>query len=89
MSISTAAATPTGSAATRFPLESRILLVADAFAAITSNRPYHPARTPEEALEELRACAGSQFDAAVVEALAAELETIATPSGPIAHATRS
>ena len=36
--------------------------------AMTSPRPYSPARTPEEALEELERCAGTQFDPAVVEA---------------------
>ena len=50
------------------PLGARIVAVADAFAAMTARRPYRPARTPDEAIEELRACAGSQFDADVVEA---------------------
>jgi diguanylate cyclase (GGDEF)-like protein/putative nucleotidyltransferase with HDIG domain len=79
---------PNGLSADEIPLESRILLVADAYAAITSNRPYHPARTPEEALDELRACAGTQFDPAVVDALAAELARSAAdqPIGPSAVA---
>jgi two-component system cell cycle response regulator len=50
------------------PLAARIVAVADAFAAMTVRRPYRPARTPDEAIDELRACAGSQFDPAVVEA---------------------
>ena len=41
-STSTAAATPTGSAATTIPLESRIILVADAYEAMTADRPYGP-----------------------------------------------
>jgi HD-GYP domain-containing protein (c-di-GMP phosphodiesterase class II) len=49
------------------PLGSRIVAVCDAFDAMTSGRPYAAARTPEEALGELRRCAGRQFDPAVVE----------------------
>ena len=60
-------------AAQEIPLGARIVAVADAFAAMTARRPYRPARTPDEAVEELRACAGSQFDAAVVEAFVTAL----------------
>ncbi len=49
------------------PLGSRIVAVADAFDAMTSERPYAARRTPQEALDELRKCSGSQFDPAVVE----------------------
>ena len=49
------------------PLGSRIVAVCDAFDAMTSPRPYAAARTAEEALDELRSCAGTQFDPAVVE----------------------
>ncbi|MGH2970130.1 MAG: HD domain-containing phosphohydrolase [Solirubrobacteraceae bacterium] len=49
------------------PLGSRIVAVADAFDAMTSERPYAAPRTPQEALDELRRCAGTQFDPAVVE----------------------
>ncbi len=49
------------------PLGSRIVAVCDAFDAMTTERPHAPSRTPQEALEELRACAGMQFDPAVVE----------------------
>jgi HD-GYP domain-containing protein (c-di-GMP phosphodiesterase class II) len=51
------------------PLAARIVLVADAFDAITSDRPYRPARDPRAALAELRANAGSQFCPVVVAAL--------------------
>jgi two-component system cell cycle response regulator len=57
------------------PLGARIVAVADAFAAMTAERPYRPARTPAAALAELRDCSGGQFDGAVVEAFAAALET--------------
>ncbi|NLC38655.1 MAG: HD-GYP domain-containing protein, partial [Clostridia bacterium] len=49
------------------PLESRILAVADAFDAMTMDRPYRRARTFEEALAEVKAGAGTQFDPKVVE----------------------
>jgi HD-GYP domain-containing protein (c-di-GMP phosphodiesterase class II) len=51
------------------PLEARILSVADAFEAMTSDRPYRDALTQDEALEELEGNAGTQFDADVVDAL--------------------
>jgi HD-GYP domain-containing protein (c-di-GMP phosphodiesterase class II) len=53
----------------QIPFESRIILVADAFEAMTSDRPYSPGIPVEDALDELRACAGTQFDPDVVEAL--------------------
>ena len=51
------------------PLEARIIAAADAYAAITADRPYSSARTPQEAAVELRRSAGSHLDPAVVEAL--------------------
>jgi diguanylate cyclase (GGDEF)-like protein len=62
---------PDGLAGEEIPLGARVVAVADAFAAMTASRPYRPARSPEEAIEELRACAGSQFDGRVVEAFSA------------------
>jgi putative two-component system response regulator len=50
------------------PMEARIVAVVDAFDAMTTNRAYRPARTPIEAVEELRRCAGTHFDASVVTA---------------------
>jgi putative nucleotidyltransferase with HDIG domain len=50
------------------PVLARVLSVADAFDAITSARSYRPARSTDEALEELMKCSGTQFDPAVVEA---------------------
>ena len=44
------------------PLEARVLCVADAFDAMTSQRAYRPPLTVEQALGELERCAGSQFD---------------------------
>jgi two-component system, cell cycle response regulator len=53
------------------PLGARIVAVADAFDAMTGRRPYSLPRAPEAAIEELRRCAGTQFDPAVVEAFVA------------------
>ena len=58
------------------PLLARIVHVADAFDAMTSARAYRPARGAAEALRELWRCAGSQFDAEVVQALAATMPAI-------------
>ncbi|MEA2468912.1 MAG: hypothetical protein QOJ57_3038, partial [Thermoleophilaceae bacterium] len=52
------------------PLQSRILLVADAFDAMTSARPYGDPLTPEQALGELERASGRQFDPRCVDALA-------------------
>ena len=61
---------PAGIRGDEIPLGSRVLLVAAAFDAMTSERPYGVALSAESALEELRAGAGRQFDARCVEALA-------------------
>ena len=54
---------------TAIPLGARIIAVVDAFDAIVTDRPYHPAQPAEWALQELQDCAGSQFDPQVVAAL--------------------
>jgi HD-GYP domain-containing protein (c-di-GMP phosphodiesterase class II) len=56
------------------PIESRIIFVADAFEAMTSDRPYREARGQEFAIDELRRCSGTQFDPEVVEAICRTLE---------------
>jgi diguanylate cyclase (GGDEF)-like protein len=65
---------PDGLAGTDIPLGARILFVADAFDAMTSDALYGKASSSEDALAEVVLCAGTQFDPAVVEALAAEFE---------------
>jgi len=61
---------PDGLAGEDIPIGSRILLVADAYEAMTRDRMYRSTRTPEEALAEVQRCAGTQFDPLVVDALA-------------------
>ena len=61
---------PTGRREKEIPLEARVLCVADSFDAMTSNRPYRAPWSPEDALEELERCAGSQFDRELVDAFA-------------------
>jgi HD-GYP domain-containing protein (c-di-GMP phosphodiesterase class II) len=57
---------PTGRAGEEIPLEARVLAVADAFDAMTSDRPYRPALDREEAIAEVARCAGTQFDPEIV-----------------------
>lgn len=59
---------PQGLAGPDIPFASRIVAVCDAFSAMTVERPYRGARTVVDALAELRRCAATQFDPAVVEA---------------------
>jgi putative nucleotidyltransferase with HDIG domain len=65
---------PDGLAGADIPLESRIILVADAFEAMTSDRPYRKAPGEAVAVEELRKHAGTQFDPEVVAALCRVLD---------------
>ncbi len=53
---------PSGKAGEEIPLEARVLAVADAFDAMTSDRPYRRALSRAQALAEVERCAGTQFD---------------------------
>jgi len=53
---------PDGLKGEQIPIESRIILIADTFDAMTSDRPYRKAMTTERAFDELRRYAGTQFD---------------------------
>jgi len=55
----------------QIPLGGRIIAVADAFDAMTRN-PHRPSRTPEEALSEIEACTGTQFDPRLARLFVAE-----------------
>ena len=58
---------PDGLSGEEVPIESRIILVCDAFDAMTTDRPYRKRLHPEEACKRLREAAGSQFDPRVVD----------------------
>jgi diguanylate cyclase (GGDEF)-like protein len=66
---------PDGLIGDDIPLGARIICACDAYDAMTTDRPYRTAMEPDAALEELRNCAGSQFDPRVVEALCASVAT--------------
>jgi diguanylate cyclase (GGDEF)-like protein len=59
---------PDGLAGEQIPLGSRVIAVCDAYDAMVSTRPYRSRMSAEVALEELRRCAGVQFDPEVVDA---------------------
>jgi putative nucleotidyltransferase with HDIG domain len=65
---------PDGKAGEEIPLEARILAVADSYDAMTSTRAYRGAMSREEAIQELKKNAGTQFDPGVVEAFMKVLE---------------
>lgn len=57
---------PNGLKEEEIPLLSRLLSIVDAFDAITHDRPYRKARTVQEAMEEIKSCAGGHFDPCLV-----------------------
>ena len=59
---------PRGLSGEEIPLEARIVAVVDAYAAMTSERPYRSALNHAGACDELSRCAGTQFDGSVVRA---------------------
>ncbi|GAB3180233.1 HD domain-containing phosphohydrolase [Streptomyces incanus] len=86
---------PYGLAGGQIPESARVVAVADAFDAMTSNRSYSRARPVPVALEELQRCAGDHFDPRMVEALvrvigrtgwhpAVTAEDVRQPPGPTA-----
>ena len=60
---------PLGLVGMEIPEFARVIMVADAFDSMTSNRSYRPAMTIEAAIDELVACSGVQFDPAMVRAM--------------------
>lgn len=65
---------PYGLTGTQIPESARVVAVADAFDAMTSTRSYRRARPVAAALEELKRCAGAQFDPRMVAALVRALD---------------
>ena len=76
---------PDGLAGEDIPIGSRILLVADAYEAMTTDRLYRSTRTADDALAEVMRCAGTQFDPLVVDALA----MVVAPELPIPASSAS
>ena len=60
---------PDGLAGHAIPLEARIITVCDSWNAMRTDRPYRKALAEREAIDELIACSGSQFDPEIVDAL--------------------
>jgi HD-GYP domain-containing protein (c-di-GMP phosphodiesterase class II) len=65
---------PDGLAAEEIPLPARIVFCCDAYSAMTTDRPYRRAMSPEAALEELRLNAGTQFEPRIVDAVISVVE---------------
>ena len=65
---------PSGLKGENIPLEARMLAIADAYDAITSPRPYHKQLSPQQALDELKCCAGTQFDPELVDIFCKTME---------------
>jgi putative nucleotidyltransferase with HDIG domain len=70
---------PDGLAGEEIPIAARIVCAADAFSAMTTDRPYRAARDREFAIAELRSQAGRQFDPVVAEATIAVVERYGLP----------
>ena len=67
--------------AEEIPLGARIIFVADAYDAMTSERGYRRPLSPSQALEELERCSGSQFDPAIIDAFSADIGVRREPVG--------
>ena len=67
---------PDGLVGEEIPLVARVVCACDAFSAMTTDRPYRAALSIEVATEELRRCAGTQIDPAVIDALIAGIQPL-------------
>ena len=72
---------PDGSVGTNIPTEARIVAVCAALEAMIARREYRPARSLTDALAQLQAGSGTQFDPAVVDVLVDMLEPAAAAAG--------
>jgi diguanylate cyclase (GGDEF)-like protein len=82
---------PDGTAGEDIPLPARIVAACDAYDAMVTDRPYRRGMSSADTRAELLACAGTQFDPAVVNALLAELDEprhrpVIAPSAPVEDA---
>jgi putative nucleotidyltransferase with HDIG domain len=73
---------PAGLRGEEIPILARVLAVADAYEAMTADRPYRDSLSSEGAVEELKRCAGQHFDPRVVEGLIAVLGDSGTEVTP-------
>lgn len=84
---------PDGLSCETIPLLSRIIAVVDAFDAMTNDRAYRHAMSPEKAVKELRRCAGTQFDPNIVSEFAQMInedpELVADVTGAKADSTEA
>ena len=86
---------PESRTGSEIPIEARIVAVADTFDVISHSRMYKAARTPDEAVEELVRCSGTQFDPEVIMAFQAicdrvgidKLHDLADPIDPFRDTT--
>jgi len=74
---------PDGLRGEAIPIEARICAACDAFSAMTTDRAYRSAMSEEDALTELRRCAGTQFDPAVVASFESILRGRGVTAAPI------
>jgi hypothetical protein len=80
---------PDGLCADAIPLESRIVATCDAYDAMLADRPYRAGLSAEHAQEELRRCAGTQFDPAVVDAFLAALSQVESRPAAVLRSPRA
>lgn len=76
---------PDGLRGDAIPLGARVVAVCDAFDAMTTERPYREQMSEPDAIEELRRCAGTQFDPIVVEAFCRVIARERPAAGEIRH----
>jgi putative nucleotidyltransferase with HDIG domain len=70
---------PYGKRGEEIPLAGRILALADAFSAMTTDRPYRKGEAPAAAIAKIRTGAGTQFDPALIEPFVRALENLGEP----------
>jgi HD-GYP domain-containing protein (c-di-GMP phosphodiesterase class II) len=70
---------PDGLSGDEIPLGSRIILICDAYDAMTEPQPYGDVNSRADAIAEFRRCSGTQFDPDLVEVLIGQLETEECP----------
>lgn len=80
---------PDGIGGDKIPLGGRIIAVADAFDAMTSNRPYRRARSSSASANELLICSGTQFDPDVVKVFVGIMQEERAPWRTLTEGTRS